>query len=353
MMGQADVDGMRSESAHRSSGGKKMRSARTDEVSERQVWYLLLHYGVPWPFMGETIEGHFDVVRRSCKPVGVTVVPVELALAARKAAPRLTRYVFRFPRYCRDDDRALRFAETFDFAFAVGGTPLVAPDHDGYVVRVPRALVGPGGRVSFGALVELEERRGWDQQTLRNPYSAISMTAGTSTEAYEVAWRLVPLLLRRNDLFDAARFLKASQDDFFVYPGEVAGVLEASESQPAMQRDQTRFETALHNAFKAVEAVIGDPPRDERKYFGRLRAAGLDPHELVGHTSKEEIHTVIREMNQARDKKSAHGSTRNRTITVGEMFKYHCCARYVVVSALEKELGAPVFTDTGEESRSR
>jgi hypothetical protein len=40
-------------------------------------------------------------------------------------------------------------------------------------------------------------------------------------------------------------------------------------------------------------------------------------------------------MSAARDKKSAHGSTRYRSITPAELLEFQACAHVVVVAALE------------------
>jgi len=98
------------------------------------------------------------------------------------------------------------------------------------------------------------------------------------------------------------------------------------------------MENALQNAFKAVEAILGDPPNDDRKFFSKIKAIGLDPNEEVGRVAKTPLHKIIRDMNFARDKKSAHGSTQYRTITVSDLMEYQACARYIILAAIEKQL---------------
>ena len=55
------------------------------------------------------------------------------------------------------------------------------------------------------------------------------------------------------------------------------------------------------------------------------------------------LHTVIREMNEARDKKAAHGSTPHRTITGGELMEYQVCAHLVVWAAIENKLDERIY----------
>jgi hypothetical protein len=308
---------------------------------ENQVWYLLLHYGTPILSSGKDVKRHFRRVQKACRPVGITIVPFDVTHNNRQS--QIPRYLFRFPRYQRDDAKALLFAESFIFSFAVVAAPMVDSNQDGFVLPIPRSMVGSKTSLPFQDLLRLEESRPPDTLSLDHPLAAISMVASATPERFEAAWRLVPLLMSRPDLSDAARFWKASQDEFFIFPGEIQDVLGAFDSVPSTQVDQTRFESALHNAFKAIEALIGDPPQDDQKFFARIRSIGLDPHEQVGYETKEELHTAIRNMNKARDKKSAHGSTRDRTITLGEMFNHHSCAKYVVFHAVQAALGEPLF----------
>jgi hypothetical protein len=90
--------------------------------------------------------------------------------------------------------------------------------------------------------------------------------------------------------------------------------------------------------------VIGDPPKDDRRFFAKLAELGLDPKEQVGYLEKMPFEGMIRRMNEARDKRSAHGSTRNRTISVSELLEFQNCARTIVVTALEKARGRPLET---------
>jgi len=107
--------------------------------------------------------------------------------------------------------------------------------------------------------------------------------------------------------------------------------------------DQVRFESALQNAYKSIEAIIGDPPKNDNKFFSKLRAIGLNPHEEVGYDEKTELHQVIREMNFARDKKAAHGNTKQRTIFVKELMNYQECAAFVIIEAIAYLLGKDFF----------
>ena len=69
----------------------------------------------------------------------------------------------------------------------------------------------------------------------------------------------------------------------------------------------------------------------------------MDPHEEVGYVEKNPIQRVIRQMNEARDKKAAHGSTPNRRIPNADLLNFQACAEVIVLAALEKARGRPLL----------
>jgi hypothetical protein len=75
-------------------------------------------------------------------------------------------------------------------------------------------------------------------------------------------------------------------------------------------------------------------------------AMGIDPCEPVGYTQKEPIAKVIRDMNDLRDTRVAHGSTPNRGIPLNQMVEFTECANYVVQQALENAYGGSLYNDT-------
>jgi hypothetical protein len=133
-------------------------------------------------------------------------------------------------------------------------------------------------------------------------------------------------------------FLKTSQENFHVWTGQIDQAVEDAQVTAENVFQQSRLENALQDNFKAVEAIIGDPPKNDEKFFGKIKSFGIDPNMIFGLEDKP-IHQVIRDMNDARDKKAAHGSTQNRAITVGELLVFQNCARFMVLQACKSELG--------------
>jgi hypothetical protein len=220
---------------------------------------------------------------------------------------------------------------------------MVEDHHDSLVIRLPDAMVRRASSIQAEDLVELEQSRPTEERSLAFPWTATGPLGSTTPDRHEAAWRIAAVTFNDNALFDATRFLKRSHDNFFVNPGQIREVAYDEGATPRTSSEQTDFEDALHSAFKAVEAVIGDPPKDDRKFFAKLKDIGIDPLEEVGFGEKTAISSVIRRMNVARDRRSAHGSTRQRTICPAELLEFQACAEVVILAALEKARGSRLF----------
>jgi hypothetical protein len=310
-------------------------------IDESRVWYLLLLLGVPLPTFGRDIGGHFRSVREECQTTGVKIR--KLMVHTKQLRDTNGRYLFRFLRFRRDDHAAVRLAESFLYGLSLVYGPMTEPDHDSLVLRIPDFMVRERDEVMLDELVELEKSRDWHDRTIKFPTLSIGQVSTTYTYPFEAAWRIARVTFADQSLFEATRFLKRSHDNFYVNSGQIREVASDSDMVPTTSSHQTHFEDALQNAFKAVEAVIGDPPKDDRKLFQKLWQIGLDPHEEVGYRTKAALHQVIRDMNRARDKKSAHGSTRSRTIKAADLLNYQACSACIVTAAIEVARGTSVL----------
>jgi hypothetical protein len=187
-------------------------------------------------------------------------------------------------------------------------------------------------------LEQLEENRDWDERITGAPWTTLNRATWISADVVEAAWARAPAIFAHEELYRAVTFLMASQDDFWVAPGQINEARGDEELVARVGREQTAMENALQNAFKSVEAVLGDPPSDDRRYFAKLRAIGVDPAEPVGYGSKRPVHEWIREMARARDKRAAHGSTTPRALSVAELLEFTSCAQFIVCSAVEAKM---------------
>jgi len=315
-----------------------------EREGERRVWYLMLLLCIPYTGKDADSKDHLRIVRRILKPIGVKLR--RLLVHCPQQRDDRGRYLFRFLRYKRDDQAATRLAESFLYALSLINGPMIDPAHGSLIQLVPDTMVRDLDQVSMDELVNLEKSRPAEDRMVDFPYSTLGGTISTTDkDTFEDTWRIAGFTFGNEHLFEATRFLKTSHDNFYIYPGQIREVVSDPERLPLTTSNKTHFEIALQNAFKAIEAVIGDPPKDEMKFFKKLRKIGVDPFIEAGLMieTKKPIHQVIRDMNQARDKKSAHGSTRNRAIKVYDMLIYQECSSYIVKTALDTAMGASLF----------
>ena len=313
-----------------------------------RTWYLLLQIGFPeytrnpyprrlgWSHDRRSATGHLACVNTECKSLGVTVRSIDMSISGRQA--NLPHYLFRFSKYRRDDTGAIHLAEAFAYGMSLAGGPM-ADVNEPLVLRIPDSVVHAKRTVAVEALIALEQARPWPERTFPFPSSRIASMGKTTTYTHEIGWRVAAITYQNAALFDATRFLQRSYENFYVYPG---GISEAmyDDTSPKTGAVQNNFEDALHSAFKAVEAVIGDPPKDDRRLFAKLSEIGIDYAEEAGYLHKTPFHEMIRRMNEARDKRAAHGSIRNRKISAAELLDFQACADVIVTAALEKQRGS-------------
>jgi hypothetical protein len=314
-----------------------------------KVWYLVLQVGLPFdareaiptrrgfllPAFGRIAARHMRAVSLECSRIGVRIRRLNIGETHHREQ---ARYLFRFPRYKADDQAAIRLAEAFAYGLAIIGGIFTELDYP-LVLRVPDELARERKKVKTSVLAQLGCEMWFQAERLFDTEQQLVSISCGCLDAHERAWRIAAVGYQNSALFDALRFLRKSYENFWIAPGGISEVLAESVGFVATGSSQSKFEDALQNAFKAVEAIIGDPPKDDRRFFGKLEAVGIDPNEQVGYRQKLPIYSVIRDMNEVRDKKAAHGSAQNRYISPADRLEFQACAEEVVLAAMEKALG--------------
>lgn len=127
------------------------------------------------------------------------------------------------------------------------------------------------------------------------------------------AWKMLSATLR-DPYFDAVHFFQESIRDFCFLGDAYSAVIYGEITQPVSRSEFVKAEDAVLNAFKAIEAIIGDPPKNQKKFRQRLVDAGLDPDEPIGFVDRDPdsgtdlrvpLWKKIRQMSYVRDKKAA------------------------------------------------
>jgi hypothetical protein len=178
-------------------------------------------------------------------------------------------------------------------------------------------------------------------------YNALSTGIGVPEEVIEFIWDIVPTIMENQYLQESASFYAESIGKVWVADDDVFEIKMDNSDFPLSPFDKASIETAYQNAFKAIEAVIGEPPDDIRKLRIILQQAGINPDEIVGYNlydmspGKETIIKKIIDMQRNRDKKAAHGKTfkTGRDIGYCELKDKQTLSQYIILSNIKFKQG--------------
>jgi hypothetical protein len=227
-----------------------------------------------------------------------------------------------------------------------GAGPSIRVDEPFHALPIPRSCVAKGKLRKdlleehvLGKLGHEDSRAFLETQVLRVGNSSAAKSA--------CAWRLASVAYRNEAIRRAIRHIVDSEEDFHVYPGEIPEVLENARYTGSRWWEWTRLERAMISVYSAVEALIGDPPRKDSKLCKKLRETHhLDPDVVVGellHLQGMTLAEMIRQMQQARDHRAAHGSTREGSLMLAELLEFQSLARLLVMEIAEDLHGQPLF----------
>ena len=176
--------------------------------------------------------------------------------------------------------------------------------------KIPRQLIN-------GSEVNIEDVERLDALTAEIPYrGAIKRMLGSFIQipgpALACIFYLLPLALSNVDLFNACSFFRSCCSDYNFMDGVVTEVLSDPKRQPESERERLALENVVLQSFRTVEAIVGEPGKDEMRFHSRMRAVNLDPSERVGFPGKRKkrVDESIRWLQSARDSAAAHGKRR-------------------------------------------
>lgn len=154
----------------------------------------------------------------------------------------------------------------------------------------------------------------------------------------ELAWILffLPTVLSSSSVWDACHFFEACCRDYAFLGDSVTTVLGSPEEAPSAEQERVRLEQVVLNAFKTVEALAGEPGKEDR--FRRLlAAAGINHDEEVGFRGRQRvaIGNKIRWLQVIRDSFAGHGKRRRtKPVTFFEAMEAQKLAQAVLHRAI-------------------
>ena len=238
-----------------------------------------------------------------------------------------SRFIFYINDGIRDDNLAQGFADAVMSSLALV--------YDVAIEEIPRAIRISEDTIKHSECVRLRDILG---------SNGVGST-GVPSEVLDYVWLVVPVVFKNQSLVDATHFYRESIMQAWVADDDVSEFMYDNSDLPSSQVEKARIETAYQSAFKAIEAVIGEPPKDERKLRKRLVEVGIDPDETVGHgfyewygakPGKEKLIKKLVDMHHTRDKKAAHGKTGvPRTIGYCELKDKQALAQYILLRHID------------------
>lgn len=293
----------------------------SDSNSEKKSIYLLLRLGYPEKEFDRTME-HINSYKKTEALLGITIEKV--------IVENLNRYAFYFRNFLQNDEKANHIGEVIQYSANFVFGP-VGNDFNGVTVfPIPRFLYKRNHKINLQELIDLEYDKFPCERHIIDPSFSIGSVMYISDSEMASAWRLVPILYKNDHIFQAMRYLKISEDNFYVYPGQYEDVINDSESSFTSGWEQGQMEISLLNSFKVIEALIGDIPHNDGKIKHKLSEIGLNPCEGFGLDCNIPLYKFLKLMNKERDQISAHGNKSSKKILVRDMWLFQGCARYVL-----------------------
>lgn len=321
-------------------GSIRRRKAEFTRLAKhnRRWSYAILGLGLHKGMLSRTSSIRYSNHRHSfC----CTVRPLFFEPDPNPTDTRRGLYSITFGHHQPDDRLAQRLADAVFAGLAIQGHPLY--DEPPTALRFPSRFAGLQRTCSPDTLVAwYAVSSGSAGMDVMRTWQRIGTTSWVSPDIVAEVWHVLPALLSHG-LFEASQFLCASLIDFS-FPGDVATeYLAVPGRKPLSFFEQVRVEGAVLNAFKAIEAVIGDPPRDRDKLCRKLLSIGADPHENVGYDDEclRSLVEAVEQLRLYRDKGAAHGSTPwPRQTTFRQLNEFQTVAAGILWHAIDRKVAA-------------
>jgi len=185
----------------------------------------------------------------------------------------------------------------------------------------------------------------------RTAHSRISSFFTTADIVNAFVLYQLPTVLSTDWLFYACTFFQACCKEYEFTGDSIGNVVRKRRKTPEVERERQNLEAVILNSFRTVEAIVGEPGKDRRKFQQRLASRGLSYEERVGFpgTRRRPLGDVIYDLQELRDSTSAHGiRRRRRPVTWFEAMNAQHLAESLLHQALWVECcrrGRPEGTD--------
>jgi hypothetical protein len=317
---------------------------------KRKRWIYLLT-GLMYPFKRvypDVNPDSFEILSESIGDVDIKTIGIKLRRVFLNEEDSIrkvhVKYEYRnedrFIFYIRDAEKDDCLAQCFADAVMLS----LAVAYDIAIEETPKAIRIPESCLKKGRIIKIKDVVG-SEGIGGQIYSDVVHAVGVPSDVLDYVWHIVPVILMNQSLMDATSFYRESITQAWVADDDVYDIMWDNSDLPSSKVESARVETAYQNAFKAVEAVIGEPPKDEKKLRLALIRNGVNPDEIVGYDlydmkpGKETLVKKVIDMHQIRDKIAAHGKTNKpRTIGYCELKDKQALACHIILTNINSIL---------------
>lgn len=244
------------------------------------------------------------------------------------------------------ESHARRIVGALDALF-VAYTRIVSQDFEVY--RLPTRFVQKGA-IRKQTLLRLEQIVRRYSVHVGTEHSLLWAIYVTEDATLKILFHL-PAVLQTPELFDACHFFKEAFRDFTFLGDTVREVLSDPNRTAATESDRVRLESLVHHAYRAVEALLGEPGKDRNRYRARMHCWGLDYGELVGFggMARAPLGDRLYWLRDLRDLTAAHSRRGRRApLTLMEAMEAQDLAYAVITTAVwhtSSQRGRPEGSD--------
>jgi hypothetical protein len=284
-----------------------------------------------WEILSESIA-EIDLSRIGIRLKRVFLTEEHRVRTVKEQYAYESRFAFYINDGKRDDNLAQRFADAVMLSLAVV--------YEVAIEETPTAIGITEHNIKKGRIIKIWDlvgRGGFGSDM----YFRVVNSIGVPSEILDYVWRIVPMVVENQSIMDAASFYRESITQVWVADDDVFEIMSDNSDIPSSHVERARVETAYQNAFKAIEAIIGEPPKDTNKLKTKLVSIGINPDEMVGYElyemkpAKEKLIKKLVDMQEIRDKKAAHGKTiAPRTIGYCELKDKQALAQHVILASI-------------------
>ena len=177
------------------------------------------------------------------------------------------RFIFRFKNKTRDDNKAQKISDALLANIELIYQTAVVPS--GYS---PLAYWLENKIIFDRYFLKLEQLK----KNNSDLFFRLNHSAFLPRSVVRYAWKILPITLQQ-PFFDAVHFYQASIREYCFVGDSIQEVFNGYLISPVSRYDLVRAENAVINAYKAIEAIIGEPPKNEMKFRQKFEELGINP----------------------------------------------------------------------------